>query len=173
MTLIRSTLRSNLLRPFASTPIRAPARLQAPLQQRFASQDYGSGEGDPVGENPKAQGKSQVSEDAEHPGPDMPKAAKDKMAQNKGQQQQSSQSSGGQKEKKSTTANEEVGRSKGSKSDYGSKGPQPKILNENPPSEDSPGVKEHNQEMENRYERAELGASNQDAKQDKGDKVGK
>jgi hypothetical protein len=155
--------------------------LQAPLQQRFATQDYGSGEGDPAGGNPKEQGKSQVSEDAEHPGPDMPKAAKDKMARNKqkssgqGEQQQSSQSSseGGEKQKKSTTASKEVGKSKGSKSDYGSKGPQPKILNENPPSEHSQGVKEHNEEMENRYERAQMGVSNKDAKNDKGEKVGK
>jgi len=110
----------------------------------------------------------------------MPQAAKDKMGQKgsePGQQQQqqqqqqssSSQSSSGEGEQKKS-ASKEVGKSEGSRSDYGSKGPQPKILNENPPPENDQAVKQHNEEMENRYERAAMGATNEEAK---GDKVSK
>ena len=43
-------------------------------QTRFASGDYGSGEGDPRGERPQEQGPN-PSEDKEHPGPPPPKTS--------------------------------------------------------------------------------------------------
>lgn len=42
---------------------------------RRATQDYGSGDGDPAAENPQAQGSSQ-SEHLEHPGPPAPDVGK-------------------------------------------------------------------------------------------------
>ncbi|KAI9726187.1 MAG: hypothetical protein M1828_001860 [Chrysothrix sp. TS-e1954] len=50
---------STSIRSFSSHPL------------RLAQQDYGSGAGDPKGENPMAQGRN-PREDAEHPGPEAP-----------------------------------------------------------------------------------------------------
>jgi hypothetical protein len=49
------------------------------------------------------------------------------------------------------------------------RGKQPKILSENPPSypEQTDDVKKHNEELENRPERAEMSASNEEAEKDK------
>jgi hypothetical protein len=45
--------------------------------------------------------------------------------------------------------------------------PQPKILNENPPSNPSDEVKQHNKEMEDRHEKPFQSASDEDVKSDK------
>ena len=68
MSALRTSLRSTLLRSFLTTP-----RTSLPIaSQRFATQDYGSGTGDPVGDNPQQQGEN-PSADLEHPGPPPPK----------------------------------------------------------------------------------------------------
>lgn len=63
------------------------------LQARFASGDYGSGTGDPKGENPQEQGPN-PSEKLEHPGPPPPKTG------DKTKKPQGGQSGGGSGEKK-------------------------------------------------------------------------
>merc|ERR1711939_998490 len=62
--------------------------------RRLAHQDYGSGDGNPAGENPQAQGKN-PSEKVEHPGPEPPSAGKKagEKSQQQGSQQQPSSSS--------------------------------------------------------------------------------
>jgi hypothetical protein len=65
--LLKSSTRA--LRPALSTIPRARP------QVRFATQDYGSGAGNPAGEKPEKQG-ANPSESLEHPGPAPPKVAK-------------------------------------------------------------------------------------------------
>lgn len=57
---------------FKSTIVRNQIQRTAFAQTRLASQDYGSGEGDPKGEKPQQQGPN-PSEKLEHPGPPPPK----------------------------------------------------------------------------------------------------
>ena len=59
---------TNLL---ARTQLRAVVRPTSFTQSRFASQDYGSGAGDPKGEKPQDQGPN-PSEKLEHPGAPPP-----------------------------------------------------------------------------------------------------
>lgn len=145
--------RAAALRPALSAAPRAR------LQVRFATQDYGSGEGNPAGEKPEKQGKN-PSENLEHPGPPPPKVAQgktshpDEQAPNKSQSGSTSEASGGNE-----------GKSSGGNSKKGA--PQPKILNEKPPAEESESVRQHNEEMENRAEKAHEQIDNEDAKNDK------
>ncbi|OCL04759.1 hypothetical protein AOQ84DRAFT_391328 [Glonium stellatum] len=150
------SVRSNLLRPFLRS---APRITSQATPRRFASQDYGSGEGNPAGEQPQKQG-ANPSADKEHPGPPPPKVGQgsgttptkgSSEGHNTGQSQQSPSS--GERNKSS--------------SKKGKKGAQPKILSDNPPNEDDPSVREHNKEMENRAERAHEQVSNADAVKDK------
>ncbi|KAF5848859.1 hypothetical protein GGP41_010003 [Bipolaris sorokiniana] len=69
-----SMLRSAALRPAALS-----AAPRARVQVRFATQDYGSGQGNPVGEAPQKQGEN-PSENLEHPGPEPPSVAKGKSS---------------------------------------------------------------------------------------------
>jgi hypothetical protein len=147
--------RSAALRPVLATAPRART------QVRFATQDYGSGQGDPAGEKPQEQGKNS-REDLEHPGPPPPKVAQ-------GKNQQSTSSSQSQSEG-STSSGGKTSQSGGSSgSNRGTKGAQPKILNENPPSEgeQDESVKQHNKDMDKRAERAHQQVSNKDAFKDK------
>ncbi|KAG9676255.1 hypothetical protein KCU99_g4157, partial [Aureobasidium melanogenum] len=66
-----SLLRTTFLRNAPRTFVRSPALSVS--GRRFASQDYGSGSGDPKGEKPQQQG-ANPSADKEHPGPPPPKA---------------------------------------------------------------------------------------------------
>ncbi|KAF2738120.1 hypothetical protein EJ04DRAFT_509799 [Polyplosphaeria fusca] len=118
------------------------------IQSRFASQGYGNGDGNPAGERPQEQGKN-PREDLEHPGPPPPKTGRGKSSsQNEeGSGQVQSQSKSGQEGK--------------------GKGPQPKILNANPPQEQDESVRQHNQEMDQRADRAHEQISNADAPKDK------
>jgi hypothetical protein len=147
--------RSAALRPALSIAPRAR------LQVRFATQDYGSGEGNPAGESPQAQGKNN-REDLEHPGPPAPK-----VAQSKGQQRQSSSQS--QSDGAGSSGGQAPQSEGSSDSDKGTKGAQPKILNENPPSESEQNedVRQHNEDMDNRAEKAHQQVSNKDAYKDK------
>lgn len=146
-------LRSATVRPVLSAAPRAR------LQVRYATQDYGSGKGDPLGENPQAQGKNS-REDLEHPGPPPPKVAQKSQGQQQPQSQSQSQSPG------QSSAKPSGGSSGGKK---GSQGARPKILNDNPPteSEQNEDVRQHNEEMDSRAERAHKGVSNKDAYRDK------
>lgn len=111
-------------------------------QQRFATQDYGSGAGNPAGENPRDQGTSQVSRDLEHPGPEAPSTG--------GGGGKSSNS--GSKEDQQPSQNQGNGSSSGS----GEGKAQPKILNTSPPKEGEANadVEKHNREMDQRSDRA-------------------
>jgi hypothetical protein len=151
-----SVLRTAAFRPLAA----APRALQ---QVRFATQDYGSGAGNPAGERPEKQGQN-PSENIEHPGPPPPKVAQGKSSSSPNQDKQESQE---QKSSSSSSASQSQSNSGASKS--GNKGAQPKILNENPPTkeEQNEDVKKHNEDMENRTEKAHEQASNEDAKNDK------
>jgi hypothetical protein len=157
MLFLRSTtmLRSAVLRPALSTAPRARA------QVRYATQDYGSGDGNPAGENPQAQGKNSRS-DLEHPGPAAPNVVKKNREQSQSapQSQKSEESSSGSKASKSEAS------SGGNK---GTTGAQPKILNANPPSgnEQDADVRQHNEEMDNRAEKAHQQIENKDAYKDK------
>lgn len=132
-------------------------------QVRLAHQDYGSGEGDPAGENPQQQtNKKAKSTELEHPGPPPPKVGQK-------QSQQSSSPSSSQKNSESQSKDSSGGgkASSGSSSGKGVKGAQPKILNANPPGEHDEAVRQHNEEMDNRAEKAHEQVSNEDAKKDK------
>ncbi|KAI4214367.1 MAG: hypothetical protein LQ351_003120 [Letrouitia transgressa] len=95
----------------------------------YASQSYGSGEGDPKGENPQEQG-ANPSESQEHPGPPSPNTAE-----------------GGQKTKQTSPSKSS------SSSSENSGGPQPKIFNEKVPTEESEDVKKHNEDLSKRHDR--------------------
>lgn len=72
----RPLTRTVLRTPFLQTirPNRATAAFSTSIP-RLATQDYGSGDGNPAGENPQAQGKN-PSEHLEHPGPPPPDVGK-------------------------------------------------------------------------------------------------
>lgn len=151
MSFTRSALRSSFLRPFLVGP--RTQQLSRPTQ-RFASGDYGSGEGNPAGENPQDQG-ANPSEHLEHPGPPPPKVGKGTGAgptkgSSDGTNQSDATQSGGEKKNDASSS----GNSSGKKS---SSGAQPKILSESPPSEgeQSEEVKEHNRDMDNRAEQSD------------------
>ncbi|KAL6711201.1 hypothetical protein ACN47E_005732 [Coniothyrium glycines] len=177
-----SMLRSAALRPavFSAAP-------RARMQARFATQDYGSGDGNPVGEKPQQQGEN-PSENIEHPGPPPPK-----VAQGQSSSSPNKDSNAGQNEKPKPTSSsptpptgkrefstfarrlkevkepavEQAQKNKPSKNEV--KGAQPKILNANPPSpeEESQEVKQHNEDMKHRAEQAHEQVSNEDAEKDK------
>lgn len=63
MRLAPRASRLAICRPSTSTPA---------LSRSYASGDYGSGTGDPKGENPKEQGTSPATTELEHPGPPAP-----------------------------------------------------------------------------------------------------
>jgi hypothetical protein len=151
-----SLLRSAALRP--ATRVASIARPQV----RFATQDYGSGDGNPAGEKPQQQGASQ-SESLEHPGPPPPKVARGKSSSSPDSDESGSSSTS------SSSADQSQSKDGASKSGDGQsvKGAKPKILNENPPGTESADVKQHNEEMKHRAEKAHEQVSNEDAGQDK------
>jgi hypothetical protein len=158
----RLAFRASTLRPvFSAAP-------RFHLQTRLASQDYGSGKGDPVGENPQQQGKN-PSENLEHPGPPPPKVGQGKSPSPNEKSGGQAQQSGGE----SSGTGEAGSGGKGSAQQSGSndgtsvKGAQPKILNANPPAEEDESVRQHNREMDQRAEKAHEQVSNEDAEKDK------
>lgn len=189
MSFLRPTsmLRSAVLRPAARSG--APRVL---FQARFASQDYGSGDGNPVGEKPQQQGKN-PSENIEHPGPPPPKVAQgqsssspdeDKSSSTNNSTQHDAQSSSSSNKnsppsgkREFSTSTRRLSKEEPTKSQAQQnkpkpdevKGAEPKILNENPPSgeEQNEDVKKHNKEMGNRAEQAHAKVSNEDAEKDK------
>lgn len=133
-----STLRRPIL-PFTITP-----------QRRLAHESYGGGEGDPKGEAPQDQG-SNPSAEKEHPGPPPPTEGR-------------GSGGGPTKATNGNASNSDNGRQAG----HTKSGAQPKILNEGLPTELSDEVKQHNEEMTHRHDRA--GAQVGDSKDDKVDK---
>lgn len=144
----------------ASSGFRRLSTIRRPLlpftitsQRRLAHESYGGGEGDPKGEAPQDQG-SNPSADKEHPGPPPPT--------------EGSGSGGGPTKGAESGENTKYNTSK---SDNGRQGgstkgvAQPKILNEGVPTELSDEVKQHNEEMTHRHDRA--GAQVGDSKDDK------
>jgi len=158
---------------------------------RFASGDYGSGAGDPKGENPQEQG-ANPSADKEHPGPPPPKVGQNTGGatkagadgHNASQSTDTKPTKGNDptqgKRSFSTSARRAFQTSKIALSDEKSgrelrsektKDAEPKILTDDTPKpeEQSGEVKKHNQEMENRAEQAhEKAADQEDQKVGKG-----
>ncbi|KAH7380044.1 hypothetical protein BKA66DRAFT_465589 [Pyrenochaeta sp. MPI-SDFR-AT-0127] len=188
MSILRpmSIRRSAALRPAALS-----AAPRAHFQVRFASQDYGSGDGNPAGEKPQQQGKN-PSENIEHPGPPPPKVAQGQSSSSPNEDGSSSANNSTQKGSQSSSTSNKNSSSSGKREFSTStrvqskepavsqaqqnkpkpsevEGAKPKILNENPPSgeEQSHDVKKHNKEMSNRAEQAHAKVSNEDAEKDK------
>lgn len=155
-TLLRSAARPAAVRPaFFARP-----------QIRFATQDYGSGDGNPAGEKPQQQGQN-PSENLEHPGPPPPKVARGQSSSSPNEDSGSS-SSKSSSSKPSDQSQSNDGASKtGGGSGKSVNGAQPKILNANPPATESEEVKQHNREMDQRAEKAHEQVSNEDAEKDK------
>ncbi|KZM22913.1 uncharacterized protein EKO05_0004906 [Ascochyta rabiei] len=159
-SLLRSAARPAAVRPtFFARP-----------QVRFATQDYGSGDGNPAGEKPQQQGQN-LSENVEHPGPPPPEVAKGQSSSSPNEDSGSSpkgSSSSQSASKPSEQSQSNDGASKTGGGDGKSvNGAQPKILNANPPATDSEEVKQHNKEMDQRAEKAHEQVSNEEAEKDK------
>ncbi|KAF2852146.1 hypothetical protein T440DRAFT_420855 [Plenodomus tracheiphilus IPT5] len=143
----------SLLRSAALRPAALSAAPRARVQVRFATSDYGSGDGNPAGEKPAKQGQN-PSENLEHPGPAPPKVAQGKSSSspnsdnggsNSNPRSDSSTSnaktgSSSTKREFSTSARQNASKEpaveQGKQNQPSSsevKGAQPKILNENPP----------------------------------------
>lgn len=153
-SLLRSAARPAAVRPafFART------------QVRFATQDYGSGDGNPAGEKPQQQGQN-PSESIEHPGPSPPKVARGKSSSSPNEDSSSSPS---KSSKPSEQSQSNDGASKTGGGDGKSvNGAEPKILNAKPPSTETEEVKQHNKEMDQRAEKAYEQVSNEDVEKDK------
>ncbi|KAF2872003.1 hypothetical protein BDV95DRAFT_493130 [Massariosphaeria phaeospora] len=153
MSFLRTTtmFRASVLRPALSAAPRAR------MQVRHSTQDYGSGKGNPAGENPKDQGdRGPVSAEMEHPGPSPPK-----VAQNNKSSSESSVNKSSDSQAKSSSEGA------GGKSGNSKKGAQPKILSDNPPDENHESVRQHNEEFAKRPDRANAQVSNKDAEKDK------
>ena len=132
-----------ILRSLAASSSRQRLAPAATTQYRFAHQSYGGGEGDPKGENPQDQG-SNPSADLEHPGPPPPSVGE-------GTGGGPTKGSGERQNSAGNTAGSESG---SKKSGGPSNGAQPKIHAEGTPTEDSADVKKHNEDMNNRHDRA-------------------
>jgi hypothetical protein len=145
--MLSSTIKRSLLTP-RSTRILKPS-------VRWATQDYGSGKGDPKGEKPQDQG-ANPSADLEHPGAPPPKEG---------------EGSGGSPTKGTSTGHN-TGESKQAQAQKrqfstvrtlwskdrpkSTEGLKPKILDESAPAKHEQGedAKKHNEEMEQRTDRA-------------------
>ena len=149
-----SFIRATSLRQFQAigTPaLRTQRAAFSAIPRVQATSDYGSGKGDPKGENPQEQG-ANPSADLEHPGPPPPK---------QGEGSGSGPTKGGKDSSNSGNA------SKQSKGTQKAGGPQPKISNPNPPSEgESAEVREHNKQMDQRAEKASNKVSSEEQEKD-------
>lgn len=150
-----SFIRSTTLRQFQAigTPaLRTQRAAFSVLPRAQAIGDYGSGQGDPKGENPQDQGPN-PSESLEHPGPPPPK---------QGEGSGAGPTKGGKDNSNSGSA------SKQSKGTQKTDKPQPKISNpETPSGGESEDVRRHNAEMDKKTENASNKASSKDQEKDK------
>lgn len=157
---------SSLLRSAARPAALRPAFFARP-QVRFATQDYGSGDGNPAGEKPQQQGQN-PSEHLEHPGPPPPDVARGQSSSSPNEDSGSSSKKSSSSSKPSERSQSNDGASNTGGGDGKSvNGAQPKILNAKPPAEDSDEVKQHNQEMDQRAEKAFEQVDDKDAEKDK------
>jgi hypothetical protein len=151
-----SFIRATSLRQFqaiATPALRTQRAAFSALPRVQATSDYGSGKGDPKGENPQEQG-ANPSADLEHPGPPPPK---------EGEGSGAGPTKGGKETSNSGNASKQ---SKGTQSSTDK--PQPKISNPDPPSEgESAEVREHNKQMDQRAETASNKVSSKDQEKDK------
>ncbi|KAL8938696.1 MAG: hypothetical protein Q9216_003756 [Gyalolechia sp. 2 TL-2023] len=137
----------SFLRPLATARFSScPSSLAFHQHRYYASQSYGGGQGDPKGEKPQDQG-SNPSAEMEHPGPPPPDVGKGTgggptKAHDGGHNTQQNASSSGSSSSGKSGASQP------------NNGPQPKILSENQPTEESDDVKAHNQDMAKRHDRA-------------------
>lgn len=168
-------LRATSLRQFQAigSPALRTQRAAFSLTSRAqATSDYGSGKGDPRGENPQEQG-ANPSADLEHPGPPPPKQGEGSGAgPTKGGKQSSNSGQASEQSKKGEQTQQPQQQQSQQKSDQSTntKGPQPKIHNpDGPPSKESESqeVKEHNRQMDQRTETASNQASNEEVSKDK------
>lgn len=162
MSLFRTAIRAPVLR--TSFAVRTAAPQIVP--RRFATQDYGSGEGDPKGEKPQEQGNN-PREDLEHPGPPAPDVGQAKQGK-------TDQDTSGTKNLGSGKKNESGGTSSSSSGGSGgksSKGKPTKLSAGSAPAkhEASETVKEHNEDMK-QNRKAQSSGNNDDVE---GEKVGK
>ncbi|KAF2799558.1 hypothetical protein K505DRAFT_321045 [Melanomma pulvis-pyrius CBS 109.77] len=134
-----SLLRTTMFRSPALRSVRAAPASASRIQARFATQDYGSGKGDPAGEKPQEQGTNPKSH-LEHPGPEAPKVGGGGGG-----------GSGGKSSSSQTEKSSGQGKAEGSNEGKGK--PQPKILNESPPEKESESTRKHNEEMDQRHNR--------------------
>ena len=134
---------SPVVRPLAQA--RFTPRTTTPFtsiqHKRYAGQDYGSGQGDPKGENPQEQG-SNPSAELEHPGPSPPAEGQSTgggptKAHGDGQNIHQNASSGGGSSGSSRGSNEA----------------KPKIHDAKVPAEESEEVRLHNEDMGKRHDR--------------------
>lgn len=146
MTRLRLTPVSRSINSIRFSPRTTFQSIYGQQRRLYAGSSYGGGEGDPKGENPQDQG-SNPSADLEHPGPPPPDVGKGTgggptKSGGDGHNTKENASSGGQ----STSSS---GGSGG--------GPQPKIHNQEAPTEHSQSeeVKAHNREMAAGHDRAE------------------
>lgn len=151
-----SFLRTTSLRQFqaiGAPTLRTQRAAFSAIPRAQATSDYGSGKGDPKGENPQSQGPN-PSADKEHPGPPPPK---------EGQGSGSTPTKGGSETSNSGNP------SKQSKGTQKTNNAEPKILSDNPPTGDNAPkeVREHNEQMDQRAERASNKVSNEEAQKDK------
>jgi hypothetical protein len=151
MSFIRATS-LHQFRAIGTPALRSQRAAFSILPRAQATSDYGSGKGDPKGENPQDQGPN-PSEHLEHPGPPPPKAGEGSGAgPTKG-------GKGG-----SDSGNSSTQQSKGTQN---TDKPQPKISNPNPPAEnESAEVREHNRQMDQRAETASNKVSSKEAEKD-------
>lgn len=157
---------ASLLRSAARPAAVRPAFFARP-QVRFATQDYGSGDGNPAGEKPQQQGQN-LSESLEHPGPPPPKVAEGKSSSSPNEDSGSSSSKSSSSSKPSEQSQSNDGASKtGGGNGKSVNGAQPKILNANPPAAESKEVKQHNKELDQRAEKAYEQVSDEEAEKDK------
>ncbi|KAF1932920.1 uncharacterized protein M421DRAFT_252775 [Didymella exigua CBS 183.55] len=157
---------ASLLRSVARPAAVRPALFARP-QVRFATQDYGSGEGNPVGEKPQQQGQN-PSENIEHPGPPPPKIARGQSSSSPNEDSGSSSSNSSSSSKPSEQSQSNDGASKTGGGDGKSvNGAQPKILNARPPATESEEVRQHNKEMDQRAEKSHEQLGSEEAEKDK------
>jgi len=162
--MFRTALRIPILRtPFLAITTTRLATTQLTAHRTYATQDYGSGTGDPKGENPQEQGDN-PREDLEHPGPPAPdvgqhrggKSGQDTSGtKNLGTGGSSGSSNGGtdasssgRKGKSATDPGSAGGQSQSN--DGANKGKPTKLSAGSPPAEHDEDVKRHNEDLQNR-----------------------
>lgn len=157
---------ASLLRSAARPAAVRPAYFARP-QVRFATQDYGSGDGNPAGEKPQQQGQN-PSEGLEHPGPSPPKVAKGQSSSSPNEDSGSSSTKSSSSSMPSEQSQSNDGASKTGRGNGESvNGAQPKILNASPPATESEDVKQHNEEMEHRAKKAHEQVNKEELEKDR------